>query len=226
MVTKETLLDHLIVDRIAWVGEPVTARDARFVKEHTTRAVKMTIASPSLILRRMWRPSEAYPNYDSAREGVQKFTREEIEALLKAKVDFIQLDSPELTTYADESIGDNLLKEEMTRSVEVINNSLPTDQEGAKFGVHVCWGNYRATHRADGPLARIYPCLLDLKVDQLVLELASARHEDDIQVFKEYPSDKEVGAGVLDVKTPDVEPIRVVKKRIERLLNYVERDKL
>ena len=55
----------VIVGPLKWVGEPVAARAARFAKEHTAKKVKMTIASPSLIIRRMWRPSETYPSYDS-----------------------------------------------------------------------------------------------------------------------------------------------------------------
>ena len=214
----------MIVGPLSWVGEPVTARDARFVREHTTKKVKMTIASPSLILRRMWRPSETYPSFDSIEEDVTKFTKEEIKSLVTAKVDFVQMDAPELTTYADESVPIEVTKEEMKKSVEIINGVLGSS--GVRIGLHVCWGNYRGTHRSDGPLSKIYPWLLDLKVDQLVLELASARHEDDIEVFKEYPSDKEIGAGVIDVKTPDVEPIRIVKKRIQRLLDHIDEKKL
>ena len=214
----------VIVGPLKWVGEPVAARDARFAKEHTAKKVKMTIASPSLIIRRMWRPSETYPSYDSIKLEVSKFAREEIESLIAAKVDFIQMDSPELTTYADESVPLEVTKEEMKKSVEIINGVLGSS--GVRIGLHVCWGNYRGTHRSDGPLSKIYPWLLDLKVDQLVLELASARHEDDIEVFKEYPSDKEIGAGVIDVKTPDVEPVRIVEKRIKRLLGRIDEKKL
>ena len=58
------------------------------------------------------------------------------------------------------------------------------------------------------------------------MELASARHEDDVQVFKDYPSKKRIAAGVIDVKTPDVEPVRLVKKRAERLLANVDSSKL
>jgi 5-methyltetrahydropteroyltriglutamate--homocysteine methyltransferase len=217
----------LITGELKWNGEPVTARDARFAKKHSSKRVKMTIASPSLILRRMWRPSETYRDYDSAREGVTRFTKEEVDNLVSADVDFIQFDSPELTTYADDSIPGDVAKEEMRKAVDVINSVLPTTSSKVKTGVHVCWGNYRGTHRSDGFLSKIYPELLNLKVDQLVLELASARHEDDIEVFKEYPSERlEIGAGVIDVKTPDVEPVRIVKKRIQRLLNYIDEDKL
>jgi 5-methyltetrahydropteroyltriglutamate--homocysteine methyltransferase len=215
----------MIVGPLGWNGEPITARDAKFAKQHTAKKVKMTIASPSLILRRMWRPNDAYPSYDSIRQDVEKFTRQEIDSLVAAGVDFIQLDSPELTTYADESVPDEVAKEEMAKSVETINKVIP-HSSNVRTGVHVCWGNYRGTHRSDGLLSKIYPWLLDLKVDQLVLELASARHEDDIMVFKEYPSEKEIGAGVLDVKTPDVEPVRIVRKRIQRLLNHIDESKL
>ena len=175
----------------------------------------------------IWIPSYSYTDYDSIRKEVIRFTKEEIDSLVSAGVDFIQLDSPELTTYADDSIPDDLAEAEMRKAVEVINSVLPSSSKNVKTGVHVCWGNYRGTHRSDGFLSKIYPELLDLKADQLVIELASARHEDDIEVFKEYPSKRlEIGAGVIDVKTPDVDPVRIVKKRIQRLLNFIDKDKL
>jgi 5-methyltetrahydropteroyltriglutamate--homocysteine methyltransferase len=216
----------LIVDKLEWRGqEPLTVRDARFLKRWTRNKTKITIASPSLILRRMWKPTEAYPSYDGAKDDVVRLSEKEVAGLVREKVDFVQLDAPELTTYADDRIDDVTMKEQMQNAVEVINRVV-SNKIGSRIGVHVCWGNYRGTHRADGKLARIYPWLLDLKVNQLVLELASARHEEDIEVLREYPSKMEIGAGVIDVKTPDVEPVRVVQKRIKKLLELIDADKL
>lgn len=216
----------VVVDRVEWVGEPLSARDCRFLREHTRKKVKITVASPSLILKRLWKPSSAYPTEDSFIDDLINLSVAEVKAIAAAGADFIQLDSPELTTYADDDIPQEIAAAEVEKSVELINKVLSSAGVGVKTGLHACWGNIKGTHRADGPLARIYPWLLELKVDQLVLELASARHEDDVAVFKDYPSGKEIGAGVLDVKTPDVEPVRVVKKRIDRVLRHVAPEKL
>ena len=215
----------LIAGRVEWVGEPLTARHCRFLKSHTSRRVKVTVASPTLILRRLWRPSPAYPTEDAFLDDLIALCGAELRALVDAGADFVQLDSPELTTFADDGVPREAAADEMEKSVMLINRVVSTVQ-GVRLGLHACWGNIRGTHRADGPLSRLYPWLLDLKVDQLVLELASARHEEDVGVFQEYPSDKEIGGGVLDVKTPDVEPVRVVKKRVERLLRSVSPGKL
>jgi methionine synthase II (cobalamin-independent) len=56
------------------------------------------------------------------------------------------------------------------------------------------------------------------------LELANAKHEDDIEIFKEYPlpKGKRVFAGVIDVKTPDVEPLWLVEKRLEKAAKLLD----
>lgn len=216
----------VIVNKVDWVGEPLSAKDCRFLKEHTKRKVKVTVASPSLVLRRLWKPSTTYPTEDSFIDDLIRLSAGEIKAIAVAGADFIQIDSPELTTYADDEIPRESAAAEVEKSVDLINKVISSAGVNVKIGLHACWGNIKGTHRADGPLARIYPWLLKLKVDQLVLELASARHEDDVEVFKEYPSMREIGAGVLDVKTPDVEPVRVVRKRIERVLRFVEPERL
>ena len=71
----------------------------------------------------------------------------------------------------------------------------------------------------------VYPALHDLSASQIVLEYAN-RGLDDVRLWKEFPTDKELGAGVVDVKAFRAETAAEVAERIRRLLESVASDKL
>ena len=58
-----------------------------------------------------------------------------------------------------------------------------------------------------------------------MLEYAN-RGMDDLPLWKEFPTDKELGAGVIDVKAFKAETAEEVAERIRALLRYVAPDKL
>ena len=69
------------------------------------------------------------------------------------------------------------------------------------------------------------PQLLETNVDQLVFEYAN-REMKEIELWKEYNIEKELGAGVIDVKSWYVETPSDVADRINQLLKYTDLNKL
>ena len=70
----------------------------------------------------------------------------------------------------------------------------------AKIAVHVCFGNlYGRPFQPVRSYRNVYPALHELTASQIVLEYAN-RGTDDLALWKEFPTDKELGAGVIDVK--------------------------
>ena len=96
----------------------------------------------------------------------------------------------------------------------------------AKIAVHICFGNlYGRSFAAVRDFRNVYPALRDLAASQIVLEYAN-RGLDDLRLWREFPTDKELGAGVIDVKAFRAETPTEVAERIRRLLEYVAPDKL
>ena len=210
------------VGRLEFKGELTAVRDADFLRAHTKKPTKMAVISPNF-LGNYWSPGGYYHSKDEFLDDIMKISKQEASAVA-GKVDYVQWDDPGLTQYTEPHYTSAEALENTRRSVEVINEVIESAAIPPKTvtALHTCWGNFNATHQYDGSLMQIYPELLNLKVDMLLIELASARHEEDVEVFGEYPSDKKIAAGVIDVKTPDVEPIRIIKKRVQRVLKYVE----
>src|SRR5207249_1707820 len=76
----------------------------------------------------------------------------------------------------------------------------------AKIAVHVCFGNlYGRPFSAVRDFRNLYPTLRDLRASQIVLEFAN-RGMEDLRYWKEFPTDKELGAGVIDVKAFKADP--------------------
>ena len=96
----------------------------------------------------------------------------------------------------------------------------------AKIAVHVCFGNlYGRPFQAVRDFRNLYPALRELRASQIVLEFAN-RGMEDLRLWKEFPTDKELGAGVIDVKAFKAESAADVAERVRALLKHVAPDKL
>ena len=138
----------------------------------------------------------------------------ECRALVEAGADFIQIDEPHSGMYAGSMPH---FAKGVNRAVEGVT---------AKIAVHVCFGNlYGRPFAPVRSYRHVYPALADLTASQIVLEYAN-RGMDDLPLWKEFPTDKELGAGVIDVKAFKAESAHDVAERIRAVLRYVAPEKL
>ena len=96
----------------------------------------------------------------------------------------------------------------------------------AKIAVHICFGNlYGRPFSAVRDYRNVFPTLHELHASQIVLEFAN-KGPEDAERWKEFPADKELGAGVIDVKAFKAETPTDVAERIRALLKHVAPDRL
>jgi 5-methyltetrahydropteroyltriglutamate--homocysteine methyltransferase len=93
----------------------------------------------------------------------------------------------------------------------------------ARTSWHFClgnaWGN-RMKGMTVGGYPRILPRYFDVKVDEFVLDFA-CRGMEGAEVLSGLPRDKGVAAGVIDVRSLEVEPPEQVAERIRKVLAFV-----
>jgi 5-methyltetrahydropteroyltriglutamate--homocysteine methyltransferase len=94
-----------------------------------------------------------------------------------------------------------------------------------KIAVHICYGNRYGKPSWEGSYRYLFPAILDAKVQQLSLEFAR-RGGEDLELFKEFSSSFELGAGVIDVKDHAVETADIVAERIRKTMKVVPAEKL
>ncbi|MCH9037670.1 MAG: cobalamin-independent methionine synthase II family protein [Chloroflexi bacterium] len=225
----------IAIEKIAPRG-PLALDEADFLLEHTTRQTKVPLPGPYLLTKSSWfegLSASAYPSVDDLAKDVVKVLRQEVLTLKKRGVDFIQFDEPTLTqvVYGDEATETFMCAalgtrrdptEELEMAVDLMNQTIH-GIDGVKFGVHVCRGNWSRKEDVllKGNYGPILPYLMEMEVDQLVLEFATPR-AGEMEVFKEYKNEKEIGLGVVNPRTEQVEAPEEIVKRVKEALNYFE----
>ncbi len=97
----------------------------------------------------------------------------------------------------------------------------------AKKALHVCQGNYNpdpAAHHGlrvfPSEFEAILPVMQGAEVDLVLMAFAGLK-ETDISALKDFPKDKMLGVGAVDVQDHRVETAAQVARTIRRVLQYV-----
>ena len=97
------------------------------------------------------------------------------------------------------------------------------DGVDAKIAWHFCygnaWGNRLAGIFPEG-YAAVLPHFFDVPIDQFVLDFAN-RELVDIDALRSLPDDKEVGIGVVDIRTTMIETPEEIADRIRKIIEVV-----
>ncbi len=185
--------------------------DFEFLRQNTDHATKFTITGPFTLAKRI--KNEYYPHEEEVALEFARLMNDELKALAQAGADYIQLDESYLTGYP----------EDLQWVVRAIN--VACEGVDAHLILHVCYGNRYGKPYWDGNYRFLFPGIFEANVHQLALEFAR-KGDDDLELFSKYPSEFELGLGVLDVKNMQVETPHLVAERIRRALKHVRPDKL
>jgi 5-methyltetrahydropteroyltriglutamate--homocysteine methyltransferase len=185
----------------------------KLARSLTTKRLKATVPGPYTLLVPL-KLGGGYKDKETLLADLVGIVNAECRALVEAGADFIQIDEPHIGMYAG---LDPRFEQGVNQAVEGVE---------AKIAVHVCFGNlYGRPFSAVRDFRNLYPALRDLRASQIVLEYAN-RGMDDLKLWREFSSDKELGAGVIDVKAFKAESAADVAKRIRAVLEHVPAEKL
>lgn len=185
--------------------------DLEFLRQNTDRAIKFTVTGPLTLAKRI--KNEYYPHEEEVALEFARIMNEELKTLAKAGVDYIQIDESYLTGYP----------EDLAWVIRAVNIAC----EGVESHIilHVCYGNRYGKPYWDGNYRFLFPDIFEANIHQLALEFAR-KGDSDLELFSKYPSELELGLGVIDVKNPLVETPELVAERVRRALKHVRPEKL
>jgi 5-methyltetrahydropteroyltriglutamate--homocysteine methyltransferase len=182
----------------------------------------MTASSPGIIASAML--NERYDGYERYVMAVADALAIEYRYVAEQGL-VLQIDCPDLamerhTSYADRPLGEFL--DYVDLNVAAVNRAIQGIAP-ERIRMHVCWGNYEASHDLDVPLADILPHLYAAKVGALVLEAANPRHQHEYACFRKFPLPPAMilVTGVIDTKTNYVEHPELIAQRLERAAEVV-----
>lgn len=224
--------------------EPLALDEYRFLREHTNLPIKVPLPGPYLLTRAMWVKEvtgAVYGSKEDLAEDVVTLLREEIAALAAAGADFVQFDEPVLTEVAFNPAGTRTFMcaalaaradpaEELEWAVSLINRVVE-GFDTLRTGLHICRGNWsrNETTLLSGSYHPLAPYLTRLGVRQLVLEFATPRAGELASLLdtEGIRVGKELGLGVVNPRTEDVEPVaQVVARATEALERGLPADRL
>jgi 5-methyltetrahydropteroyltriglutamate--homocysteine methyltransferase len=188
----------------------------QFLRSLTDKPAKICCPGP-LTLALPIKVGSGYPAGDDMGllEDLADLVNAELRALVAAGADFIQIDEPSAAGGSREvPVADAVRL--FNRTVAGVN---------AKIALHLCFGNNQGRPGMKRSYRPLFPAMLDARADQFALEFAN-REMAEIGLWRELATERELAAGVIDVKSMYVETEQDVAERIREVLRYVPAQRL
>lgn len=183
----------------------------RFVRTLTAKPVKVCCPGP-LTLALPIAVKDGYPRGDDLAllYDLAELVNHELKALVAAGATFIQIDEPS-ATGGTRNVA-------VAEAVKIFN--VAVDGVKAKIALHICFGNNQGRPGMKRAYRPLFPAMLDAKADQFALEFAN-REMSEIGLWRELGTERELAAGVIDVKSMYIESAVDVAERIRLVLEHV-----
>jgi 5-methyltetrahydropteroyltriglutamate--homocysteine methyltransferase len=202
---------------------PIELSSFTFVKSHSSFTPKVTLPSPTMLLRsgRDAVSREAYPDLDAFYEDVAAIYRAELAALAAAGCTVVQLDDTNYAYLCDHDMRQAMQARGLDVErlpglfADVINSAIGGRPASMTIGIHLCRGNGVGRWAARGGYEPIAEALFKrLNVDSYFLEYDSER-AGDFSPLRFAPQGKHVVLGLVSTKTDAMEHSDDLKRRIE-----------
>jgi 5-methyltetrahydropteroyltriglutamate--homocysteine methyltransferase len=198
------------------VLEPIAAPDGLgvvaeyvYARERATRPLKVTLPGPYTLSGRLtYGPGQVYAERNDAAEAFVPILRAELEGLVAAGATTIQVDDPSPAIHPDAP----------SDFAALFNAAVAPIRGSVRLGAHLCFGNYLGRPLARRTYRPVLDAMLSFDVDELVLEFAN-REMAEVGILAEIAAaDRDVAAGVVDVKNYHLESADEVAERIDAVL--------
>lgn len=209
----DTEVPYDVVDRVTAPDGLGIVEEFKVARALTARPIKATVPGPYTLLIPL-RTGGPYRDRETLLADMIGIVNAELRALVAAGADFIQVDEP---YHGMQRAG-------MPDLAAVFNGSV--EGVAARMALHICFGNLNGRPFSTTRSYRhLFPAIHGAKAEQIVLEFAN-RGMEDASLWKEFPSDKVLGAGVIDVKAFRAETPEDVAARLRTVLQAVSPEKL
>jgi 5-methyltetrahydropteroyltriglutamate--homocysteine methyltransferase len=188
----------------------------RFLRSQTSRRPKIGMPGPYGITTEL----DFSPVYKTRRECAEALVpaiRADIQRLVEAGCDCIQIEEPLTPSHAAE--------DRTASNLVAVINKVVDGISGCTFIVHVCFGSFRRLPYAKRTYRWLFPALLDAHVHGFSLEFG-AREMAEIDLVGSWDRDRILSAGLIDIKTHYSETVDDVIERARVCLRYRDAERL
>ena len=227
------------IARLPQAGGLGIVEEYTFARTLTDRPLKVTCPGPLMLALQIQPDGAPYRDRFEIAADLAGLINAELHRCADAGARIVQLDDPSFSFHrsgvddvpapaASDSAGDVPAAEPPPAGelAHLYNAAVAGLRErGVKLLLHLCFGNFHARPRTARSYRTLFPAVLAAQCDQFVLEFAG-RELAEIDLWREYAIDRDLGAGVVDVKAFYPETAAQVAARIRQTLRYVPAEKL
>jgi 5-methyltetrahydropteroyltriglutamate--homocysteine methyltransferase len=224
----------VIKSRVQWT-HPIMADDYRFLNERTHALAKITIPGPCALHFRGGDAAvlaHAYGDVDSFWADTVEAFRKELTALYEAGCRYVQIDETAFAKFGDPDVQASLKArgdewdELIDRYIDVTNRVLRGLPAAMHIGMHLCRGNRGGQWHSEGSYDAVADRLFNaLEIPFYFLEYDSPR-AGTFTPLRLVPKHKSVVLGLVSTKTPELEPMDALKRRVDDAAKLVDLDRL
>ena len=185
------------------------------VRKLTRKPIKVCCPGPLTIVMPIT-PKDGYDgDYLPLLYDLAELVNRELKQVVAAGATFIQIDEPSAVGRTP------VLPVEET--VALFNKTV----EGleAKIALHICFGNNQGRPAMKRTYRPLFPGILEARAEQIALEFSN-REMSEVELWSEFGGERELAAGVIDVKSMYLETPEDVAERIRTVLQHVDPEKL
>ena len=178
--------------------------------------LKASVPGPYTLSGRLV-PNEQYGDRWAVTEALLPMVRGELEALVAAGCRELTVDEPSMSCYAH--------CQDPQRFVDIFNRTVESVAGKCRLSTHLCFGNYKGHAVGLRRYAPMFPSFLDMKVDEIHVEMAS-REYAELEVIGKIAERADVAVGIIDVKSYYIETVDDIAAAVERCLQHAPAERL
>lgn len=199
--------------------EPITApqglgllEEFEYARNAAHSILMMPCAGPYTLAGRI-KPGKIYRDRLEVAEALAQIVNTELMNLVQAGANLIQIDEPSYAVHPD---APQEFVDLFNRTVQGVD---------ATIGLHLCFGNFVGRPVAWRSYRALFPHILNTNAHYYALEFAN-RELAEINLWSEFPNDKILAAGLMDVKNYHIETPEEIAQRVRTALKHVPADQL
>ncbi|MPZ58246.1 MAG: 5-methyltetrahydropteroyltriglutamate--homocysteine S-methyltransferase [Rhizobiales bacterium] len=224
----------VIKSQVQWT-HPINVDDYKFISARTKALPKITIPGPCALHFRGGDAAvlaHAYRDLDTFWSDTVEAFRKELTALYDAGCRYVQIDETAFAKFGDPDVQASLKARGddwdalIDAYIDVTNRMLRRLPEDLHIGMHLCRGNRGGQWHSEGSYDDVADRLFNaLDIRFYFLEYDSPR-AGTFTPLRLVPKHKSIVLGLVSTKTPELEDIGALKRRVENATRYVDLDRL
>ncbi|MEX0283756.1 MAG: 5-methyltetrahydropteroyltriglutamate--homocysteine S-methyltransferase, partial [Paracoccaceae bacterium] len=225
-----------ITDKLSFPSDHPMLDHFRFVAEHTEVMPKISIPGPSCCHFRTAASDIQLAEYQEDPQAIfddlVTTYRDAVSAFYEAGCRYLQMDDiffaylcdpKHRQTKTDEGLDPDWL---IDRYAWMMREAIKDRPEDMVIGMHMCRGNFRSTHAAEGAYDQAAEAIFSTGVDIFFMEYDTER-AGGLEPLSLLPKGKQrVMPGFITTKTPDLEDMDWLKRKFDEASQFADMDQL